>query len=119
MRKSKETARVEARVSLEMKTKLIELADKCGGITNFIRVAIEMAEKDETAMPIVGKKKRSGADIHASSWHLSRIGNSLNQMAYNINKASLSGKVDDKLTKEMIKELMYLNIKINTLIEKI
>lgn len=48
-----------------------------------------------------------------SSYHLSRIGNNINQLAYVVNKAALENKLNDKLAKEIAKELMYMNIQIN------
>lgn len=44
------------------------------------------------------------------SYHLSRIGNNLNQLAYVLNKSNLNGNVNDKLVNEIMSELMYTNV---------
>ena len=50
--------------------------------------------------------------------HLSRIGNNINQIAYRINKANKKNELSDSVAKEMISELMHLNIQISKLREK-
>lgn len=115
MVKTKPSAYIHVRVPLETKERLIELADANGGISKYLRHIIDKMSGRE---PLCSKAGNGGGNAHSASWHLSRIGNSLNQMAYTANRANLSGKVDNKLIKEMIKELIYLNIKIDTLIEK-
>ncbi|MDD5373345.1 MAG: hypothetical protein PHO62_07975 [Sulfurimonas sp.] len=112
--KVKESDRVSIRLTPQRKVKLFKLAERRGGVGKLIRDWIDNSSErcaDQVAV-------KDGAAAHAMSWHLSRIGNSLNQMAYVANRASLSGKVNDKLIKEMAKELMYLNIKINILVDK-
>jgi hypothetical protein len=49
--------------------------------------------------------------------HLSRIGNNLNQIAYNINKSVLTREINNTVAKDATQELMYLNIQLNKLIE--
>lgn len=61
------------------------------------------------------KKTHNNASIN---WHLSRIGNNLNQLTYAINKARLMNKVDNELAKEIVRELMFFNIQINNLAEE-
>lgn len=110
---SKDSQRVEIRLPAKSKAKLLEIAEGKGGASKLIRTWI-----DASSPACQDGKIKGGAGVHNSIWHLSRIGNSLNQMAYVANKANLSGKINDKLIKEMIKELMYLNIKIDALIDK-
>ncbi|WP_323585363.1 plasmid mobilization relaxosome protein MobC [Aliarcobacter butzleri] len=56
--------------------------------------------------------------VQTISSHLSRIGNNLNQIAYNINKANLKGYINEELAKDIANELMYLNIQISELLTK-
>lgn len=52
---------------------------------------------------------------NTNGYHLSRIGNNINQIAYIINKAHLENKLDKELAKDIADELMYLNIQINNI----
>jgi len=59
------------------------------------------------------KEDECKGNMQELSYHLSRIGNNLNQLAYVLNKANLEDKIDDELIKEMTKELMYINVNLN------
>ena len=79
---------------------------KFKNVSEYVRYLIKNSKKD-------GKEDECEGDMQELSYHLSRIGNNLNQLAYILNKANLENKVDDKLIEEMTKELMYINVNLN------
>ncbi len=84
-------------------------------------LALELGYKtisEFTRVSLIGNNTKKKSDCMKSdsmSYHLSRIGNNLNQLAYVLNKSNLKGCINDELVDEMMKELMYANV----LLEKI
>lgn len=80
--------------------------------TLYVDTLIKNARGKKVHIPQVRTENIKQPNIH---YHLSRIGNNINQMAYTINKAYLENKLDGELAKNIAEELMYLNIQINNL----
>ncbi|MDQ1339798.1 MAG: MobC protein [Campylobacterota bacterium] len=107
---------VKLRITAAEKIKLTRLGENFGGVSEFIRRAVN----NFAGAGVFDNKCQQSSGIlqNSVSWHLSRIGNNLNQLAYVINKANIANKVNDKLAKEIVRELMYLNIQVNEAIER-
>lgn len=105
---------VKFRTTSKFKEELLLAASEAGfkSTTEYLIYLVDEAAKD----PSVQKVDNTLSD--SFNWHLSRIGNNLNQLAYNINKANLKNNVDNELAKEITKELMYLNVQLNQLNKK-
>ncbi|OGS70788.1 MAG: hypothetical protein A3F91_09755 [Flavobacteria bacterium RIFCSPLOWO2_12_FULL_35_11] len=107
---------VKLRITAAEKIRLSRLGENFGGVSEFIRRAVNHF----AGAGVFDNKCQQSSGIlqNGVSWHLSRIGNNLNQLAYVINKANIANKVNDKLAKEIVRELMYLNIQVNEAIER-
>lgn len=100
---------LKIRYSEEEYSKIFELVKdnpKFKNVSEYVRYLI-------TYDDIKDKKVDCDENIQELSYHLSRIGNNLNQLAYTLNKANLSNKIDNKLIQEMTKELMYINVNLS------
>lgn len=106
---------IHVRMSASEKAGFDEKAKSLGLSTSeFFRRAANL-EEGAPREKISLSKRKINQNIN---WHLSRIGNNLNQLTYAINKARVMNKVNDALAKQIIRELMFLNIQINTQVEE-
>lgn len=103
----------QMRLSKEEK-KQLENKSLSSGFDNVSKYVLHIIHKFENKKTI---PDISNSFDNGLGYHLSRLGNNLNQLAYNINKANLANKVNDKLAKEVSSELMYINIQIGIAIE--
>jgi hypothetical protein len=108
----KKTEVIKIRVHEDFKNNLLVKSEESGfkNLTDYIMSTLNHYDNKDIA-PI-----RTTA-INDLTRHLSRIGNNLNQIAYNINKSVLARKINNATAKDATQELMYLNIQINKLIE--
>lgn len=107
---------IHIRVSSEEKAKFKEKSEKHGGQSAYFRLLVNKYENKE----ILKKDPAPTAAMlqNGITWHLSRIGNNLNQLAHAINKANIADKIGDAMAKEIMKELMYMNIQLSEAIER-
>lgn len=119
--KNKQTRKTEVlriRIHIDEKQKLEEDTNSrnFNSISQYILFLIEKERKkylNSTDTEIItGNQKIKYQSVAA---HLSRIGNNINQIAYRINKANKKNELSDSVAKEMIDELMHLNIQISKL----
>lgn len=103
---------IKFRVHGEFKNNLVTKSEELGfkNLTDYIISTLKHYENRDIA-PV---RNTATNDL---TRHLSRIGNNLNQIAYNINKSVLARKINNATAKDTTQELMYLNIQLNKLIE--
>ena len=106
----------------DLKTKRIQLR-----LTEKEKKELEAKAKKEncTISKYILKKLQQNPHITSKSiqnkdsiYHLSRIGNNLNQISYNLNKLYKSKKIDNSILKDISEELMFMNLQISTLLTK-
>jgi hypothetical protein len=115
---AKTTELFKMRMTSTEKQNLIQDADDNDfrDTTKYVKYLIEKARGKKHTPPTSSNANLLKAN--STSYHLSRIGNNINQMAYTVNKAHLENKLDGETAKEIAKELMYLNIQISNLNKK-
>ena len=99
-------------------SKQLKLSSEKGGFESVTEYLLYIIDKYENRN-IVKEQSSGSFDDRGLGYHLSRLGNNLNQLAYNINKANLAKKVDDCLAKEVAREMMYLNIQIGNALQSL
>lgn len=106
---------VPVRMSVKEKARAKEKA-KSLDITasEFLRRSANLSD----VSPMEKQRSSKRQNNQSINWHLSRIGNNLNQLTYAINKARIMNKVDNALAKEIVRELMFFNIQINNQVEE-
>jgi len=106
---------IPVRMSIAEKARLVAKAKSLGITTSeFLRRVANLEDTTMREKPSLTKKKIN----QNINWHLARIGNNLNQLTYAINKAQVMNKVNNDLAKQIIRELMFFNIQINTQVEE-
>lgn len=107
---------IKFRVNAQEKKDITEKAQESGfdNTSDYLRFLLS---KSENKKAIFSQGKRKKPIDNGLYDQLKRIGNNLNQVAYNINVANLSDKVNDELAKQVVKELMYLNIQVGIAID--
>ncbi len=110
---SKDTV-IRIRVTSAHKQELEEARKKMGfgSLSAYTLKALSSFTKKPTPA-----QKRISSNIQNETYHLARIGNNLNQVAYAVNKAFTTGKVTEKTAKEVAEELMYINIQLSNLLK--
>lgn len=109
------SAMILVRMSISEKASLDAKAKSLGlNISEFLRRAANLDDVTPKEKATLSKRKIN----QNINWHLSRIGNNLNQLTYAINKAQVTNKVNDSLAKQIVRELMFFNIQINVQVEE-
>jgi len=106
---------LKIRIDSDEYKKLFEYVDKSGKYGNMSDYIRHLVASHSRSFKKTTKKESANLML---SYHLSRIGNNLNQVAYQINKANLADKVNSALVDEVLQELLHTNIMLNELLEK-
>lgn len=114
MRESKDTY-FKMRMTVKEKQDLLDDAtrNKFLNASQYVEALIKNARGKKVYIP-----QTTAASLKQNTnvgYHLSRIGNNINQIAYIINKAHIENKLDKELAKNIAEELMYLNIQISNI----
>ncbi len=115
---TRKTEVLRVRIHIDEKQKLEEDAQirNFSSVTQYIFFLIDKERKKYLSSNEVNVLPGSQKIKYQSvASHLARIGNNVNQIAYRINKANKKNELSDSVAKEMIDELMHLNIQISKL----
>jgi len=105
----RKTEIIRIRVSENEKKRLKKTAKEKGykNLTEYILNSVKNYEKKTIQAP---------THQNETIYHLSRIGNNLNQISYKLNKLYKSKKIDNEILKEISEELMFMNLQIAELL---
>lgn len=118
-KKSKKIERVELRAASEDVKSWKVFSKKQGfdTLSSFIRALLEDAIASKKAPTPSTFVVEDGIN-HAKIYHLARIGNNLNQIAYAANKAAREKQFSEHDAKEIAEELMFMNIQLSSLLQE-
>jgi len=112
--KTQKKARFEIRADGEEVARWKKAAARLGyaDLSKLVRKMLDGIERGETKV----KSPVAQGYSHAKIYHLARVGNNLNQIAYAANKAAKEGQLTYATAKEIASELMYMNIMLSKLL---
>lgn len=117
MTKSGKDTVFKMRMSAKEKQDLLDDAakNKFTTASQYVETLIKNARGKKVYIPTTTTNTLKQTSVN---YHLSRIGNNINQIAFIINKAHLENKLDKELAKDIANELMYLNIQVHNIDKK-